>query len=88
MISNPNTKRFRSVNKLAGRHRWCITATPIGNSRRDLTTLLTWVSGAKGNHHGTEMDRLAAVEAARNIGASSVPSRHLVMLRRTKQVQI
>jgi SNF2 family DNA or RNA helicase len=85
MICNRNTKRFRSIDALLCRYRWCLTATPIGNSKKELKSLLTWVSGT--NRQGIrEPDRVAAVEAAMNMGASSVASIHLAVLRRTKLI--
>lgn len=86
MISNRNTKRYRSTDAIISKSRWCLAATPIGNSRKDLISLLTWISGAQSTLQKAMADseRLAAIESAANIGPCSVPSKNLAVLRCTK----
>ncbi|KAJ3454414.1 hypothetical protein MRS44_018308 [Fusarium solani] len=42
-IRNRQTNQFRAVTELSGKHRWCLTGTPIQNSLEDLGALVSFL---------------------------------------------
>ncbi|WKT53622.1 Helicase superfamily 1/2, ATP-binding domain [Fusarium oxysporum f. sp. vasinfectum] len=42
-IRNRQTNQFRAVTRLSGKHRWCLTGTPIQNSLEDLGALVSFL---------------------------------------------
>ncbi len=94
VMSNRATKRFKACNALPARYRWALTATPVGNSSKELGTLLQWVSQSlasgcpaslpPGNRVSARAACSSAVEAAMNLGASSACRVENVIVRRRK----
>ncbi|RSL69584.1 hypothetical protein CEP53_002167 [Fusarium sp. AF-6] len=42
-IRNRQTNQFKAVTRLSGKHRWCLTGTPIQNSLEDLGALVSFL---------------------------------------------
>ena len=82
IMSNCATKRFKACNALSARYRWAMTATPVGNSSKELGSLLQWVSQSMAS--GCRAACISAVEAAMNLGASSSCRVENVIVRRRK----
>ena len=82
-ITNKRTKRHKCIDELSSLHRWGLTATPMGNSTKELRTLLEWI-GRANNSSKDALQLEAEIEQCMTQGACRQPSRSVVMLRRLK----
>ena len=85
-IKNKRTKRYKCVNALVSLYRWGMTATPIGNSTKELNTLLQWISGGTCASNDAVLCESEITQCCMS-GASALPSFGVVMLRRSQEAE-
>jgi SNF2 family DNA or RNA helicase len=88
MIRNRDTKRFKSINALKARYRWCLTGTPIFNRVEDLGSLLEFIGAYPFDKSSAFNSKIAvAVKKGQPRGVETLRKLvQAVCLRRTKDL--